>query len=80
MIDNFSILLSHVLIAIMFYLLLERDDLDFEEPHKPDPDNEKFSARPTASIKKHKNMNSQVADNPMGRKKYMNNNNENARA
>lgn len=36
MIDNFSILLSHALILLMFWRLLKRDDLDQEPPPVPD--------------------------------------------
>jgi hypothetical protein len=45
MIDNFSILLSHVLIALTFWLLWNRDDLDREDPPAPDAEPEGF-ARP----------------------------------
>lgn len=37
MIDNLSILLSHVLLAYVFWLLVSRDDLDSEAPPAPDP-------------------------------------------
>lgn len=43
MIDNFSILLSHVLIMLTFWYLLERDDLDQEEPPAPDAEPEGFA-------------------------------------
>jgi hypothetical protein len=36
MIDNFSILLSHVLIMLAFWFLSQREDLDVEEPPAPD--------------------------------------------
>jgi hypothetical protein len=36
MIDNLSILLSHVLIALSFWILFKRDDLDQEAPPAPD--------------------------------------------
>ncbi len=42
MIDNFSILLSHALIALMFWLLTQRDDLDNEAPPAPDAEPEGF--------------------------------------
>jgi hypothetical protein len=43
MIDNFSILLSHVLIALSFWLLSQRDDLDREEAPAPDAEPEGFA-------------------------------------
>lgn len=43
MIDNFSILLSHGLLAIAFWYLLQRDDLDAEKPPVPDKEPEGFS-------------------------------------
>jgi hypothetical protein len=43
MIDNFSILLSHALIALTFWLLLKRDDLDREDPPAPDAEPEGFA-------------------------------------
>jgi len=42
MIDNFSILLSHGLLAIAFWYLLQRDDLDQEAPPTPDKEPEGF--------------------------------------
>lgn len=42
MIDNFSILLSHGLLAIAFWFLLQRDDLDEETPPVPDKEPEGF--------------------------------------
>ena len=42
MIDNFSILLSHGLLAIAFWFLLQRDDLDEEAPPIPDKEPEGF--------------------------------------
>ena len=80
MIDNFSILLSHVLIALMFYLLLSRDDLDAEDPPIPDKEKEGFAAKPSASLKKHKETEGQMNRNPMRSKKSTDNKNENARA
>jgi hypothetical protein len=52
MIDNFSILLSHVLIALAFWFLSSRDDLDHEDPPAPDAEPEGFAKsirRPTAA-------------------------------
>jgi hypothetical protein len=43
MIDNFSILLSHALIALAFWFLIRRDDLDQEEPPVPDAEPEGFA-------------------------------------
>lgn len=43
MIDNFSILLSHVLIALAFWFLSQRDDLDQEDPPAPDVEPEGFA-------------------------------------
>jgi hypothetical protein len=43
MIDNFSILLSHVLIALAFWFLSQRDDLDQEELPAPDAEPEGFA-------------------------------------
>ena len=42
MIDNLSILLSHVLIALAFWYLTLRDDVDHEEPPAPDAEPEGF--------------------------------------
>jgi len=42
MIDNFSILLSHGLLALAFWYLLQRDDLDAEKPPTPDAEPEGF--------------------------------------
>lgn len=78
MIDNFSILLSHALIALMFYLLLSRDDLDIEDPPIPDKGKEGFAAKPAASLKKQKE--NRMAPNPMRPPKNSNRKNENHRA
>ncbi len=43
MIDNLSILLSHVLIALAFWFLTQRDDLDQEDPPAPDAEPEGFA-------------------------------------
>lgn len=80
MIDNFSILLSHALIAIMFYFLLNRDDLDVEDPPIPDKESSGFGAKPAASIKKQKEIEGQKARNPMRPQKRTNSKNENSRA
>lgn len=69
MIDNFSILLSHILIAIMFYLLLSRDDLDVEDPPIPDKESDGFGVRPSASLKKQKQAEGEGTNNPMRPKK-----------
>jgi hypothetical protein len=45
MVDNFSILLSHGLIALTFWLLTMRDDLDHEPPPPPDEESEGFIKR-----------------------------------
>lgn len=42
MIDNLSILLSHVLIAVAFWFLALRKDLDHEDPPAPDAEPEGF--------------------------------------
>lgn len=42
MIDNLSILLSHVLIALAFWYLSLRDDLNHEDPPAPDAEPEGF--------------------------------------
>ncbi len=49
MIDNFSILLSHGLLLYTFWLLIQRDDCDVEEPPVPDTEPEGFAGgRPKA--------------------------------
>lgn len=45
MVDNFSILLSHILIALAFWLLSSREDLDHEPPPAPDEEAEGFIKR-----------------------------------
>lgn len=65
MIDNFSILLSHALIALMFYLLLSRDDLDVEDPPISDKEKEGFATKPAASLKKQKETEGQMSRNSM---------------
>lgn len=53
MIDNFSILLSHALLALAFWFLLTRPELDAEDPPVPDAEPEGFALkRPSASRKK----------------------------
>lgn len=43
MIDNLSILLSHGLLLLAFWLLTRRDDLDSEPPPPPDPEPQGFA-------------------------------------
>jgi hypothetical protein len=45
MIDNFSILLSHGLLLLGFWLLSRRDDLDQEPPPERDAEPEGFGAQ-----------------------------------
>ncbi len=45
MIDNFSILLSHSLLLLAFWLLTRRDDLDSEPPPVPDAEPQGFGVR-----------------------------------
>ncbi len=45
MIDNFSILLSHGLLLLTFWLLSRRNDLDTEPPPPRDPEPEGFAVR-----------------------------------
>lgn len=45
MIDNFSILLSHALLALAFWILSNRPDLDQEELPVPDTEPEGFAAK-----------------------------------
>ncbi len=55
MIDNLSILLSHVLLAIAFWFLTKRDDVNHEDPPAPDAEPEGFGhairKRPQNSVK-----------------------------
>jgi hypothetical protein len=52
MIDNFSILLSHALLALALWFMMNRPDLDIEEPPVPDTEPEGFAAkRPSANRK-----------------------------
>lgn len=43
MIDNFSILLSHALLALALWFLSNRPDLDAEDPPAPDGEPEGFA-------------------------------------
>ncbi len=52
MIDNFSILLSHVLILLAFWFLSQRDDLDVEEPPAPDAEPEGFASATRRPVSK----------------------------
>ena len=45
MIDNFSILLSHALLAWALWVLVNRPDLDDEAPSKPDTEPQGFAAK-----------------------------------
>ncbi|MEQ1539073.1 MAG: hypothetical protein ABL928_09115 [Sphingorhabdus sp.] len=55
MIDNLSILLSHLLIALAFWYLTLRDDVDHEERPAPDAEPEGFGhairKRPASKVK-----------------------------
>jgi hypothetical protein len=48
MIDNFSILLSHALLAFALWQLMNRPDLDLEEPPVPDAEPEGFARKATS--------------------------------
>jgi hypothetical protein len=54
MIDNFSILLSHVLLAIALWRLMNRPDLDHEDPPVQDEKPTGFGQRnrPVSNIRK----------------------------
>lgn len=53
MIDNFSILLSHALLAFAIWHLMNRADLDQEDPPTPDAEPEGFAhKRPSHKRKK----------------------------
>lgn len=52
MIDNFSILLSHALLALAFWLLLNRPELDTEEPPVADAEPEGFALRKPSANRK----------------------------
>ncbi len=45
MIDNFSILLSHALLALALWFLSQRPDLDNEDPPVPDAEPEGFAKK-----------------------------------
>lgn len=45
MVDNFSLLVSHGLIALAVFRLLWRDDLDHEAPPEPDTEPAGFAAK-----------------------------------
>jgi hypothetical protein len=45
MIDNLSILLSHALLAVALWILMNRPDLDVEDPPVPDIEPEGFAKR-----------------------------------
>jgi hypothetical protein len=53
-IDNFSILLSHALLAFALWHLMNRPELDIEEPPVPDTEPEGFGrqSRPQAGKQK----------------------------
>ena len=46
MIDNFSIALTHGLLLIAAWRLMNRDDLDVEDPPEPDQQTTGFLKRP----------------------------------
>ncbi len=52
MVDNLSILLSHVLIALAFWYLSSREDLDHEPPPLPDEEPEGFMKRKKPNVQK----------------------------
>ncbi len=52
MVDNLSILLSHVLIALAFWYLSSREDLDTEPPPLPDEESEGFVKRKRPGVGK----------------------------
>lgn len=54
MIDNFSILLSHALLAYAFWHLMNRPELDLEEPPAPDLEPEGFAHQRLATKRKAK--------------------------
>jgi hypothetical protein len=51
-IDNFSILLSHALLAFAFWHLMNRPELDLEEPPAPDAEHEGFAHQRMATKRK----------------------------
>ena len=54
MIDNFSILLSHALLALAFWILSNRPDLDQEDLPVPDTKPEGFAAKRPLPHRKNK--------------------------
>jgi hypothetical protein len=57
MIDNLSILLSHGLLALAFWILVNRADLDQEDPPAPDAEPEGFAAKrpsPNRAFRNHR--------------------------
>lgn len=65
MIDNLSILLSHILIALAFYNLLSRDDLDHEEPPIRDKEPDGFAKKklsPSAKNRRNGQINANMDD------------------
>jgi hypothetical protein len=53
-IDNFSILLSHTLLAFAFWQLMNRPELDREEPPTPDLEPEGFALKHITTQRKKK--------------------------
>jgi hypothetical protein len=53
-IDNLSILLSHALLAFAFWQLMNRPELDLEEPPAPDLEPEGFAHQRLAAKRKAK--------------------------
>lgn len=54
MIDNFSILLSHALLAFAIWHLMNRPDLDQEDPPAPDAEPEGFAHQRLSTNRKKK--------------------------
>ena len=52
MIDNLSILLSHALLAFALWRLMNRPELDLEEPPAPDAEPEGFAHQRMATKRK----------------------------
>jgi hypothetical protein len=51
-IDNFSILLSHALLAVAIWILMNRADLDVEELPAPDEEPTGFGRKPKHTASK----------------------------
>jgi hypothetical protein len=51
LVDNFSIFLSHALLLIALWRLLQRPELDVEAPPEPDSEPEGFARRTRAAKK-----------------------------